>query len=60
MEFTDGMTDLHTRSYEEILAGRGCGTADARLAIELVHQIRSVPLTAGVDARAPLLPPVRV
>ena len=60
VEFTDGMTDLHTRSYEEILAGRGCGTADARLAIELVHQIRSVPLTAGVDARAPLLPPVRV
>ena len=24
-EFSDGFTDLHTRSYEEILAGKGYG-----------------------------------
>lgn len=39
IEFSGGFTDLHTRVYEEILAGRGTGIADARPAIELVHSI---------------------
>ncbi|MEW5984374.1 MAG: oxidoreductase, partial [Acidobacteriota bacterium] len=43
VQFTDGFGDLHTRSYEEILAGRGFGVADARPSIELVHRIRSAP-----------------
>lgn len=55
VEFTDGFTDLHTRSYEEILAGRGFGTKDARPAIELVHQIRLAPVARDVDAPHPLL-----
>ena len=29
-EFSDGFTDLHTRSYEEIIAGRGFTLADVR------------------------------
>lgn len=41
VEFTDGFTDLHTRIYEETLAGRGFGIRDARPSIELVHQIRT-------------------
>lgn len=41
VEFSDGFTGLHTRCYEEILAGRGFGIADARPSIELVHQLRS-------------------
>jgi len=40
VEFSDGFEDLHTRAYEEILAGRGYGIADARSSIELVHRIR--------------------
>ncbi|HWI16140.1 MAG TPA: Gfo/Idh/MocA family oxidoreductase [Vicinamibacterales bacterium] len=43
VDFTDGMTGLHTRVYEEILAGRGFGIGDARPSIELVHRIRTAP-----------------
>ena len=53
LEFSDGFTDLHTRVYQEVLAGRGFGVDDARPSIELTHQIRHVPLTASrVDPRA--------
>lgn len=45
IEFTEGFTDLHTRSYEEILAGRGFGTKDARPSIELAHRIRSTSVS---------------
>lgn len=40
IEFSDGFTDLHTRSYEEILAGRGFGLEENRVAIETVAGIR--------------------
>lgn len=40
IEFSDGFTELHTKSYAEILAGRGFGLADARPSIELAHEIR--------------------
>jgi UDP-N-acetyl-2-amino-2-deoxyglucuronate dehydrogenase len=43
VEFSDGFTDLHTRVYEEVLAGRGCGIDEARPAIELTHRIRQAP-----------------
>ena len=39
LEFSQGFTDLHTRVYEEVLAGRGAGIEEARPAIELVHSI---------------------
>jgi len=42
IEFSGGFTDLHTRSYEEILAGRGFGLDAARASIEIVHHIRNV------------------
>lgn len=41
VEFSGGFTDLHTRVYEEVLAGRGFGINDARPSIQLVHDIRS-------------------
>lgn len=47
VEFSDGFADLHTRVYEDVLAGRGCGIAAARPAISLVHQIRTAPVTAA-------------
>lgn len=41
IEFSGGFTDLHTRSYEEILAGRGFGLEANRVAIETVARIRT-------------------
>lgn len=40
VDFTEGFTDLHTMVYQEILAGRGLGIAEARLSLELTHAIR--------------------
>jgi len=40
VEFSGGFTDLHTRVYEEALAGRGFRISDARPSIQLVHDIR--------------------
>jgi UDP-N-acetyl-2-amino-2-deoxyglucuronate dehydrogenase len=40
-EFSGGFTELHTRSYEDILSGGGFGISDAVAAIELVHGIRN-------------------
>jgi UDP-N-acetyl-2-amino-2-deoxyglucuronate dehydrogenase len=40
VDLSKGFTDLHTRVYEEVLAGRGHGLEDTRAAIELVGQIR--------------------
>jgi UDP-N-acetyl-2-amino-2-deoxyglucuronate dehydrogenase len=40
VEFSEGFTDLHTRSYEHILSGNGFGLEDARRSIEIVHGIR--------------------
>ncbi|MBL7859165.1 MAG: Gfo/Idh/MocA family oxidoreductase [Cyclobacteriaceae bacterium] len=40
IEFSDGFTDLHTRSYEEILKGNGFGLTAAIPSISLVHDIR--------------------
>lgn len=39
-EFSGGFTELHTRSYEAILEGKGFPLTTARRAIETVHQIR--------------------
>ncbi|RTR05030.1 Gfo/Idh/MocA family oxidoreductase [Halomonas nitroreducens] len=40
IEFSGGFTDLHTVSYQEILAGRGYGIEDARHCIETVDHLR--------------------
>lgn len=47
IEFSDGFTDLHTRSYEEILAGRGFGLEENRVAIETVAHIRNAPMATS-------------
>lgn len=50
IEFSGGFTDLHTRSYEEILAGRGFGLEANRTAITTVAAIRNAkPLGAQGD-----------
>ena len=45
-EFSDGFSDLHTRSYEEILAGRGFGLDDVRSSIEIVSALRNASVQA--------------
>ncbi|WP_462280772.1 Gfo/Idh/MocA family protein [Salinivirga cyanobacteriivorans] len=46
IEFSGGFTDLHTKSYEEILNGNGYGPADARTSIEIVHDIRNAKISS--------------
>ncbi len=51
IEFSGGFTDLHTIVYQETLAGRGFGLADARPSVELSHLIRNaVPI--GLNDRS--------
>lgn len=49
MEFSEGFTDLHTTSYQEILAGRGYGIEDARHCVETVEVIRASKVMPAVN-----------
>ncbi len=40
-EFSDGFTDLHTKSYEAILEGHGFGLEDVKPSIEIAFGIRN-------------------
>lgn len=40
-EFSQGFTELHTKSYQKILAGEGFGIEEARNCINIVHSIRN-------------------
>lgn len=40
-EFSAGFTELHTKSYENILAGNGFRISEARNCIQIVHDIRN-------------------
>ncbi|MHA7816742.1 MAG: Gfo/Idh/MocA family protein [Pseudohaliea sp.] len=56
VEFSGGFTDLHTRSYEEILAGRGFPLEANRTAIEAVSHIRDTAPAPARGAAHPFLP----
>ena len=45
IEFSSGFTDLHTKSYQSILDGKGYGLQDSRQSIQIVHDIRNAPIT---------------
>lgn len=55
IEFSGGFADLHTRSYEEILAGRGFGLEDNRVAVEAVAAIRQMPVQEDKTSSHPFL-----
>ncbi len=40
-EFSEGFTDLHTKSYKEILGGKGFGIEVTKPSIEAVYEIRN-------------------
>jgi UDP-N-acetyl-2-amino-2-deoxyglucuronate dehydrogenase len=41
IEFSEGFTDLHTLSYEEILKGKGFGLFETKPSIQLAYEIRN-------------------
>lgn len=41
IEFSGGFTDLHTQTYQQILAGKGFGLEETKKSIETVFQIRN-------------------
>ena len=43
-EFSDGFTELHTRSYEKILTGEGFSLDETRRSVQLAHDIRNFKL----------------
>ena len=53
IEFSGGFTDLHTASYQGILAGHGYGLDVVRPAIELVSRIRNASIKAGGGEQHP-------
>lgn len=55
IEFSDGFTDLHTQSYEQILMGQGYGLNEAYPSIEIVHHIRTAKSEPLVSDYHPFL-----
>lgn len=55
IEFSEGFTDLHTRSYEEILAGRGYSIEAVRPSIEIVSSFRGRPVELHVGDQHPFV-----
>jgi UDP-N-acetyl-2-amino-2-deoxyglucuronate dehydrogenase len=56
LEFSRGFQDLHTEVYRDVLAGGGYGLSDAKPAVELVHELRGMPVTQHASLRHPALP----
>ena len=55
VEFSEGFTDLHNVSYEQIIAGKGFPLIDVRPSIETVAQLRNAPLEPGKGDQHPIL-----
>jgi len=55
LEFTEGFTDLHTKIYQEVIAGKGFGIEDARASIEVAYEIRHLPVTNIKELYHPML-----
>ncbi len=55
VEFSGGFTDLHTVSYQEILAGRGYGLDAARASVEASFRVHNGPLFQARGDAHPML-----
>jgi UDP-N-acetyl-2-amino-2-deoxyglucuronate dehydrogenase len=55
IEFSDGFTNLHIRSYEEIVAGRGFPLDAVRPSIDIVSRFRHAPIELNRGERHPLV-----
>lgn len=54
IEFSEGFADLHTLSYQDIMAGTGFGLSDAMPAVEIAHDIRNAAPVGLVGDYHPL------
>jgi len=54
-DFSKGFENLHLKSYEHIVAGRGFPLADVRPSIETVAHIKTAPLEPEVGTQHPVL-----
>jgi len=59
LEFSGGFTDLHTQSYQRILAGKGYDLEDNKTAIQTVESIRVLPLSTNLENAHPLIVKVK-
>jgi UDP-N-acetyl-2-amino-2-deoxyglucuronate dehydrogenase len=55
IEFSNGFTDLHTLTYNEILAGRGFGLSEALQSVETAYTIRNSKPVGLIGDYHPLL-----
>ncbi|MEW6669631.1 MAG: Gfo/Idh/MocA family oxidoreductase [Thermodesulfobacteriota bacterium] len=55
LEFSEGFTDLHTLSYQEILKGNGFGLEDVKPSIQIAYQIRNATPTGPRGQYHPML-----
>lgn len=55
LEFSDGFTDLHTQSYNNVMLGKGYGVEENRAAIQTVSAMRSAAITENPSRPHPLL-----
>ncbi|GFO82350.1 MAG: oxidoreductase [Methyloceanibacter sp.] len=55
LEFSGGFTDLHTQSYEQIIADNGFGLDEVRPSIEAVSHIRTAPVDPSRGEQHPFL-----
>jgi UDP-N-acetyl-2-amino-2-deoxyglucuronate dehydrogenase len=53
-DFSDGFTDLHTKSYEQILLGNGFSVSDCIPSIQITHDIRKATDVGVIGAYHPL------
>ena len=55
LEFSGGFTDLHTQSYQNILAGTGYGVEENRASIQTVSDMRNAAIIENPERPHPLL-----
>lgn len=55
IEFSEGFTDLHTLSYQSVLAGKGFGIQEAAQAVDIAYSIRNAqPIGLNGNEHHPL------
>ena len=55
IEFSGGFTDLHTKVYQQAVAGKGYGLEDARVSIRIVDQLRGKTPMGVQDYSHPMI-----
>ena len=55
VELSEGFSDLHTKSYKEILQGNGFSISEARKAVVITHDIRNAEIQFNKGEKHPLI-----